>query len=746
MRNKWGNRLVFAYLPVFILVIIVLLCIFFVITSELSKQQALKANEIYAENTMQYVDSKLRSVEQYIVQTFLDDQSVIDFYSVSPSSPNRYLNDRDVYKKLILMRESFSEIDSVYLYRNRDQIVLSNTSMMPLDQFANSQYLKALLAASADNRWSIGREYIDNNDITTPVVSLVKRMPLPLGTDGILVANIKINTLSTLVSNVSRSKLSYVHLLDTNGEYIIGDGDTFEGKDGVDRKDFTVMKSEYTGWTIRSGFVDGVAFRFLSNLNVFWLVIGVITVLAGAIWIIYASLQNYKPIQSLLDRLSSVPLQKPHILGQVKHDEFKIIDNLLDHLLEQFGKYRIENDENFNYRRRYLFEELLTGTLLRQEGVREKEYLQFGFQESYDQYIVAIIEIDKYASFTSTYNNKDQYLIKFIIDNVVQELNNSTGLLICPEWIEKHRLCIVCQLSDETTAADTFLDIMRKTVDWIGKNVEITITCGLGTQVSGIHRVSSSYEEALEALGYKPTFGTGSVIAFTDIDSKTGEEIFRSLPYIRELVHFYRLGEPEWQRHYSSLFAEIRIQLFSREQVANLMNYLLFHFYKEMSGLSAEYLECWREYAMNPINEWITTFDTVEELEAELHRILEDARKRLDELRAQRSQHELIDQMKTYIENEFNNSDFSLVMLSEKFKLTPNYLSRLFKEEFGEKFIDYLASLRIEQAKQLLVETSAPIQDIGERVGYTHTFSFIRVFKKLVGRTPGDYRKEFRQL
>ncbi|MDF2814415.1 MAG: hypothetical protein K0Q81_615, partial [Paenibacillus sp.] len=729
----------------FILVIIVLLWIFFVTMSELSKQQALKANEIYAENTMQYVDSKLRSVEQYIVQTFLDDQSVIDFYSESPSSQNRYLNDRDVYKKLILLRDSFSEIDSVYLYRTRDQMVLSDTSMLALDQFVNSPYLNALIATPPASRWSIGQEYIDNAGITTPVVSLVKRMPLPLGTEGILVANIKVHTLSTLVSNVARSKFSYVHLLDAAGEYIIGDN-AADGETSVDRNDFTVMKSEYTGWTIRSGFVDGVAFRFLSNLNVFWMVIGIITVLAGVIWIIYASLQNYKPIQSLLERLSSVQLQKPHILGQVKHDEFKIIDNLLDHLLEQFGKYRLENDENFSYRRRYLFEELLTGTPLRKEGVGDRELLSFGFQETYDQYRVAIIEIDKYSSFTSTYNNKDQYLIKFIIDNVVQELSKNGGITICPEWIEKHRLCVICQLPDETTVADPFRDIMCKAVDWIGENTAITITCGLGTKVAGIHRVSSSYEEALEALGYKPAFGTSSVIAFTDIDSKTGEEIFRSLPYIRELVHFYRLGDSEWKRHYDALFAEIRKQLLSREQVANLMNYLLFHFYKEMSGLSAEYLECWREHAMNPINEWIMAFDTVEELEEELHGILEDACQRLDELRAQRSQHDLIDQVKTYIENEFNNPDFSLVMLSERFKLTPNYLSRLFKEEFGEKFIDYLAGLRIEQAKQLLVTTSVPIQEIGVRVGYTHTFSFIRVFKKLVGRTPGDYRKEFQQF
>ncbi|UKS29378.1 helix-turn-helix domain-containing protein [Paenibacillus sp. HWE-109] len=742
MRKKWRNRLVFAYLPVFILVIVVLLWIFFVTMSELSKQQALKANEIYAENTMQYVDSKLRTVEQYIVQTFLDDQSVIDFYNVSPLAQNRYLNDRDVYKKLILLRDSFSEIDSVYLYRTRDQIVLSDSSMMGLEQFANSSYLHTLLAAPPANRWSIGREYLDNSGVTTPVVSLIMRMPLPLGTDGVLVANIKLHTLSKLIDNVSRSKFSYLHLLDARGEYIIGD-DTISGAASKNREDVTVIKSEYTGWTIRSGFVDGVVFRFLSNLNAFWMVIGILTVLAGAAWIVYVSRQNYKPIESLLERLSSVPLQRPHILAQVKHDEFKIIDNLLDHLLEQFGKYRLENDENFSYRRRYLFEELLTGTQLKLEDGWDKELSRFGFQESSDTYRVAILEIDKYSNFTSTYTNKDQYLIKFIIDNVVQELSQNAGILICPEWIEKHRLCVVCQMPNELVSSDLLHEIMRKTVDWVQTNAAITITCGLGTKVSSLQRVSSSYEEALEALSYKTTFGISSVIDFKNITTKSGEEIFRSLPSIRELVQLFRIGDPQWEQHYKTLFGEIRIQLFSREQVVNLMNYLLFHFYKEMSGLSPEYLECWREYALNPINEWIASFDAVDELEHELHAILQDACHRLDNLRAQRSQHDLIDQVKAYIEVEFNNPDFSLVMLSDRFKLTPNYLSRLFKEEFGEKFIDYLAGLRIEQAKHLLVTTTTAIQEIAVKVGYTHTFSFIRVFKKIVGRTPGDYRKEF---
>jgi uncharacterized protein (UPF0333 family) len=80
MKRKWGNRLVLAYLPAFILVIVVLSGIFFMTMSEQSRQQAAQANAIYAENTLQYIDARLRLVEQYVVRTFLEDQSVIDFY------------------------------------------------------------------------------------------------------------------------------------------------------------------------------------------------------------------------------------------------------------------------------------------------------------------------------------------------------------------------------------------------------------------------------------------------------------------------------------------------------------------------------------------------------------------------------------------------------------------------------------------------------------------------------------------
>ncbi len=58
---------------------------------------------------------------------------------------------------------------------------------------------------------------------------------------------------------------------------------------------------------------------------------------------------------------------------------------------------------------------------------------------------------------------------------------------------------------------------------------------------------------------------------------------------------------------------------------------------------------------------------------------------------------------------------------------------------------DYLVQVRIAHAKRLLAESTTLIQEIAAMVGYTTSIAFIRVFKKLVGMTPGDYRKESNQ-
>lgn len=87
--------------------------------------------------------------------------------------------------------------------------------------------------------------------------------------------------------------------------------------------------------------------------------------------------------------------------------------------------------------------------------------------------------------------------------------------------------------------------------------------------------------------------------------------------------------------------------------------------------------------------------------------------------------------------------DVSLSVLAEQFHLSAQYISQLFKSEIGVNFLAYLTSIRMEQAKQLLLTTSLSITEVSARAGYADYRVFTKAFKKAEGITPSQYRRDF---
>jgi YesN/AraC family two-component response regulator len=73
--------------------------------------------------------------------------------------------------------------------------------------------------------------------------------------------------------------------------------------------------------------------------------------------------------------------------------------------------------------------------------------------------------------------------------------------------------------------------------------------------------------------------------------------------------------------------------------------------------------------------------------------------------------------------------------------LSPKYLSRIFKQNTGAGFNKYKLEIKIKKAKELLKNTGYNIEQISDKMGYRNIESFIRIFKKLTGHTPAQYRK-----
>lgn len=96
--------------------------------------------------------------------------------------------------------------------------------------------------------------------------------------------------------------------------------------------------------------------------------------------------------------------------------------------------------------------------------------------------------------------------------------------------------------------------------------------------------------------------------------------------------------------------------------------------------------------------------------------------------------------MKEYLDTNYA-SKITLDMLAEKFFINKFYLTRIFKEQFGESVTEYLLQVRITRAKQSLRFTDKPIEEIAHECGMHDANYFSRIFKKVEGVTPGEYRK-----
>ncbi|MCM1507786.1 MAG: AraC family transcriptional regulator [Ruminococcus flavefaciens] len=82
--------------------------------------------------------------------------------------------------------------------------------------------------------------------------------------------------------------------------------------------------------------------------------------------------------------------------------------------------------------------------------------------------------------------------------------------------------------------------------------------------------------------------------------------------------------------------------------------------------------------------------------------------------------------------------------VAEHLKISPAYLSRLFRQETGETFSEYVNRMKIEEASSLLLYTECTDIEISNMLSYSSQSYFIKVFRKYTGLTPKHYKRQYR--
>lgn len=101
---------------------------------------------------------------------------------------------------------------------------------------------------------------------------------------------------------------------------------------------------------------------------------------------------------------------------------------------------------------------------------------------------------------------------------------------------------------------------------------------------------------------------------------------------------------------------------------------------------------------------------------------------------------DIMEEISRFLERHYTD-DITLQDLSDRFFLSREYISRKFKQRYRTNIFEYIGRIRIEKAKLLLLDPEWKISQIARAVGYEDEKYFSKVFKRLVGVSPNDYRK-----
>ena len=303
---------------------------------------------------------------------------------------------------------------------------------------------------------------------------------------------------------------------------------------------------------------------------------------------------------------------------------------------------------------------------------------------------------------------------------------------------DQHQLVALCFAPDQVPAQG-FLPDLEEVLQKLKAYFDRPFTFGVSNCYRGLQDLSVAYQEAKVALQYRYIHGLNRVYAASalNLDYSGYQKSFYQL-YQHRVFDDLRIGaDLEIRDDLKQLFAEIRSAHFSPETIRIIAANLVLLTYATLNELGYRPEEIF-ERCLFPFRE-INSTQSLSQLEELLRNFFARINCLVAEKRDSLNQQK-IEGIRCYVEEHYA-SELSLTDLAKEHQLSPSYLSQLFAEQTGKKFIDYLTDCRIGKAKELLKHTELRIYEIAAAVGYKDPYYFSNCFKKITGLTPSEYRE-----
>jgi two-component system response regulator YesN len=279
--------------------------------------------------------------------------------------------------------------------------------------------------------------------------------------------------------------------------------------------------------------------------------------------------------------------------------------------------------------------------------------------------------------------------------------------------------------------------VLEELIGYTKTHYPFTITIGYGGTAAGLDLLQDSYRQALQALDYKMFRGKGKLIDTEEVQSAEKQEaeslqvqldsLFTAMSHhelVRiqdEIDHLFQLAvnlKSKWTVHNFAMYLILILDDYLHKQNEDLFKLL---------GMEFKSLDI------------IQQFETIDDIRSWLVRKIYE----ISETLYHKKQHKnwkLIHEVVAYIQTHIRET-ITLREAAEHFQFSPNYLGHLLKKETGKSFNEYVISLRMEKAAQLLRDTKLKIYEIADQVGYRYMPYFSKQFRETYGMTPVQFKR-----
>lgn len=347
-------------------------------------------------------------------------------------------------------------------------------------------------------------------------------------------------------------------------------------------------------------------------------------------------------------------------------------------------------------------------------------------------FAMMLVDVADYTKKERTWEEKERKLWNFAIHNLLQENLASFGVAFSVLQVRSGEWCVLI----ETMPPETFDrkqglvwgELLRKAVE---SYLKLTIRVALHPTTVSLDNLARTYKSLQRSLNLSHEANDAVVLSEkARANTDTPEQLWDK---IEEMVTGLKRCD---RRRTESALKELndsfrQLPESSFERIAPILHYLCIHLLREMRGMDVmtqeEETAIWRQIDRNQgIRETLSVINKLVDLS-------------LDSVMKKKTSDVLMLSAKDYIERNLS-TELSIDALADYLGISGSYFSMLFKQHFGETFVEYVTKQRMEMAKSLLALSDKSVTQIGQMVGYAERRYFTRVFSKYTGMLPSEFR------